>query len=186
MYTLALWRMHARVTHNLTPSLPPSPSLSLPLPPSPSLPPPQRSSGARFSGLLKNTVYKVRVMIPSNPSTSGPNGFSADWSTDSATASAHVLTITAPPCSSFACYPFVEAGVTGNVNEAGPGQGMAVGDYDGDGHLDIYVANYRGGNKLYKGVGDGTFTDVTATAGVGDDIPDSFYKDVSPSRGAKW
>jgi len=49
---------------------------------------------------------------------------------------------------------------------AGYGMGVAVGDYDNDGHEDLYVTAY-GGNKLYHNNGDGTFTDVTDKAGVG-------------------
>ena len=43
-------------------------------------------------------------------------------------------------------------------------------DYDNDGHLDIYCANYGPGakNVLYRNNGNGTFADVTDAAGVGD------------------
>ena len=44
-------------------------------------------------------------------------------------------------------------------------QGVAIGDYDNDGFVDIYVTNY-GDNVLYHNNRDGTFTDVTAIAGV--------------------
>jgi hypothetical protein len=47
----------------------------------------------------------------------------------------------------------------------GYGMGVAVGDYDNDGSEDVYVTNY-GANILYHNNGDGTFTDVTARAGV--------------------
>ncbi len=43
--------------------------------------------------------------------------------------------------------------------------GVAVGDYDNDGYLDLYVTAL-GPNILYRNNGDGTFRDVTATAGV--------------------
>jgi enediyne biosynthesis protein E4 len=54
-----------------------------------------------------------------------------------------------------------KAGVSGS----GYGQGVAVGDYDGDGFPDLYVTQY-GRNILYHNNGDGTFTDVTEKAGV--------------------
>jgi len=54
-----------------------------------------------------------------------------------------------------------KAGVAGG----GYGQGVAVGDYDGDGFPDIYLTQY-GRSILYHNNGDGTFSDVTAKAGV--------------------
>ncbi len=66
----------------------------------------------------------------------------------------------------------------------GTGAGAMFFDYDGDGHLDIYFVNgcwlrevndnrgrhLRGklSNQLYRNNGNGTFTDVTKKAGVGD------------------
>jgi hypothetical protein len=57
------------------------------------------------------------------------------------------------------------------------GSGLAWIDYDGDGNLDLYCVQSgdlapeghdQPGNKLYRNKGDGTFEDVTDTAGVGD------------------
>src|SRR5208283_2334187 len=46
------------------------------------------------------------------------------------------------------------------------GMGVAVGDFDNDGYPDLFVMGY-GRSILYRNNGDGTFTDVTAKAGVG-------------------
>ncbi|HEU5352149.1 MAG TPA: CRTAC1 family protein, partial [Terracidiphilus sp.] len=43
--------------------------------------------------------------------------------------------------------------------------GVAVGDYDNDGHPDLFVTGVHG-NTLYHNNGDGTFTDVTRQAGL--------------------
>jgi len=56
------------------------------------------------------------------------------------------------------------AGLT-NAGNGNYGMGVAVGDYDNDGNADLYVTSY-GKNILYHNNGDGTFTDVTAKAGV--------------------
>ena len=45
------------------------------------------------------------------------------------------------------------------------GVGCAVGDYDNDGYLDLFVANY-GHNQLYHNNGNGTFTDVAKKLGL--------------------
>ena len=43
---------------------------------------------------------------------------------------------------------------------------MAVADYDNDGRQDLYVTGYPG-SALFHNNGDGTFKNVTASAGVG-------------------
>ena len=58
------------------------------------------------------------------------------------------------------------------------GSGAAFADIDNDGDLDVYIVNIPGPfgvtprsparNALYRNNGDGTFTDITKTAGVGD------------------
>lgn len=55
-----------------------------------------------------------------------------------------------------------QAGVPGTAY----GIGCAAGDFDNDGHLDLYVTQFGKSNVLYRNNGDGTFTDITAKAGV--------------------
>jgi hypothetical protein len=57
----------------------------------------------------------------------------------------------------------------GVANAAGYGSGCTVADYDNDGDEDLYVTNF-GPSVLYRNNGDGTFTDVTAAAGVRDGL----------------
>jgi hypothetical protein len=47
------------------------------------------------------------------------------------------------------------------------GMGVAAGDFDNDGWIDLYVTAF-GSNALYRNQGDGTFADVTREAGVDD------------------
>ncbi len=63
---------------------------------------------------------------------------------------------------------FVDVTDEANLDDTGWGMGCAIGDYDNDGDLDIYITNY-GRNVLYDNRGDGTFVDVTEYAQVGDE-----------------
>ena len=45
--------------------------------------------------------------------------------------------------------------------------GCAFADIDNDGDPDLFVTTVRHGNRLFENVGDGTFRDITAQAGVG-------------------
>jgi hypothetical protein len=68
---------------------------------------------------------------------------------------------------------FTDVAVTAGAafNEDGreqAGMGTTVGDYNGDGHLDIFKTNFSDDTStLYRNNGDGTFTDATAAAGLG-------------------
>ena len=51
------------------------------------------------------------------------------------------------------------------LGDTGYGMGVAVGDIDNDGDLDVYLAN-DGPDALYRNNGDGTFTNITSSAGI--------------------
>ena len=61
---------------------------------------------------------------------------------------------------------FEDVTTAAGVGDPGYGMGCTAADYDGDGHVDLYVTNV-GANVLYRNLGDGSFADVTAEAGVG-------------------
>ena len=54
-----------------------------------------------------------------------------------------------------------KAGLIGH----GWGQGLCVGDFNGDGWLDLFVT-YYGKNVMFRNNGDGTFSDVTRASGL--------------------
>ena len=57
------------------------------------------------------------------------------------------------------------AGVEGNLKD----HGVAWGDFDNDGDIDLFVTNDGGGpTKLYRNSGNNTFTDISSSAGVED------------------
>jgi len=69
---------------------------------------------------------------------------------------------------------FEEVGYPSGValNENGreqAGMGLAIGDYDNDGHVDFHITNFSDdSNVLYHNDGDGNFTDMTFQAGLGE------------------
>jgi enediyne biosynthesis protein E4 len=60
---------------------------------------------------------------------------------------------------------FQDVSRTAGVEHSGWGQSVCVGDYNNDGHEDIFVT-YYGRNLLYRNNGDGTFTEVAEAVGV--------------------
>jgi tetratricopeptide (TPR) repeat protein len=64
---------------------------------------------------------------------------------------------------------FTDASVGSGLDDCVNGFAIAVGDYDNDGYPDLFVTRlgfFVGQGELYHNNGDGTFTDVTAKAGV--------------------
>ena len=74
---------------------------------------------------------------------------------------------------------FTDVSVTAGIPVVANSWGVAWGDYDNDGNLDAYVTNGDGAlhNPLMRNNGDGTFTDVSATA---------FTAPAGSSAGATW
>ena len=61
---------------------------------------------------------------------------------------------------------FEEVGAAAGVARVAFTKGATWGDYDNDGHPDLYVSNYGSANFLYRNRGDGTFEEVAEQAGV--------------------
>ncbi len=61
---------------------------------------------------------------------------------------------------------FTDVTEAAGLRGEGYGMGVATGDFNNDGFIDLFVTGL-GRNNLYRNNGDGTFTDVTDKAGVG-------------------
>ena len=61
---------------------------------------------------------------------------------------------------------FTEATAESGLGDTGWGLACATSDYDRDGDLDLFVANDVGPDMLYRNLGDGTFEDVSQSAGI--------------------
>jgi hypothetical protein len=59
---------------------------------------------------------------------------------------------------------FEDVTARSGLAQTGWGQGACTGDYDNDGHEDLFVSAY-GQDRMWRNKGDGTFEDVTAKAG---------------------
>ncbi|MCU1330221.1 MAG: repeat protein [Bryobacterales bacterium] len=64
---------------------------------------------------------------------------------------------------------FTDASVESGLDKCVNGFGITIGDYNNDGYPDVFVTRlgfYGGESQLFRNNGDGTFTDVTAHAGL--------------------
>ncbi|MCY3970249.1 MAG: CRTAC1 family protein [Acidobacteria bacterium] len=72
---------------------------------------------------------------------------------------------------------FVDVTEDSGIESTGYGMGVAAGDFDGDGRVDLYVTNL-GPNRLWRNLGNGRFEDVTAAADADDprwSVPAAFF-----------
>ncbi len=103
------------------------------------------------------------------------------WTTNTPTTYDVLWRNTGPPNYTFEDY----TALAGNVRDGYPSVAAGWGDYDNDGYIDLYVANYE--NENYNGWpdtfwhnnGNGTFTDVTSSSGINS-------IDSRPGRGVAW
>ncbi len=61
---------------------------------------------------------------------------------------------------------FVDVTEESGIRSLGYGMGVATGDYDNDGWVDLYITNL-GANQLWRNQRDGTFREVSSEVGVG-------------------
>jgi len=70
---------------------------------------------------------------------------------------------------------FTEIGEKAGLSKPTKGLGLAIADYDRDGHIDFFVANDSMMEFLYHSKGDGTFEDVALVSEVAVDIDGRTY-----------
>jgi hypothetical protein len=70
---------------------------------------------------------------------------------------------------------FTEVAQKVGLGKPGKGLGLAIADYDRDGHIDVFVANDSMAEFLYRNKGDGTFEDVGLDSEVAVDIDGRTY-----------
>jgi hypothetical protein len=61
---------------------------------------------------------------------------------------------------------FTEVTEKSGLHSPSPSIGGAWGDYNNDGYPDLFISSGMGRSQLYRNNGDGTFTDVSAEAGI--------------------
>jgi len=57
---------------------------------------------------------------------------------------------------------FADATAASGLGDTNDGAGLAFGDYDNDGDLDLYLANFGQANRLFRNEGGGVFVDATS------------------------
>ena len=61
---------------------------------------------------------------------------------------------------------FVDVTENSGLCSRGYGMGIAYGDIDNDGDVDVFITHFGAPNQLFRNNGDGTFSDITRAAGV--------------------
>jgi hypothetical protein len=61
---------------------------------------------------------------------------------------------------------FFDVGERAGVTNLGYTKGVTFGDYDADGHVDLYISNLHEPNRLYRNAGNGRFVDMAPKLGM--------------------
>ncbi|MDR3775135.1 MAG: CRTAC1 family protein [Terracidiphilus sp.] len=139
-------------------------------------PPIRMVNGARTAGLdfvLRNGAMGRKYQVETLPGGLGVIDFDGDgWPDLFCTNGASLPDLTKPgPEYWNRLYrnnrdgTFSDVTAKAGLQGEGYAMGVAVGDYNDDGHEDLFVAGVHG-NRLYRNNGDSTFTDVTRAAGL--------------------
>ena len=149
----------------------------VPAPPASLAPSPIRfvegASAAGLDFLLRNGAAGRRYQVETLPGGLGVIDFDGDgWPDLFCTNGAHLpeLTKTGPEFWNRLYRnnrdgTFSDVTARAGLQGVGYSMGVAVADYNNDGHEDLFVAGVHG-NRLYRNNGNGTFSDVTQDAGL--------------------
>mgnify|MGYP001825850572 FL=1 len=91
-------------------------------------------------------------------------------------------TIAALPIQVTAAIQFTDVTADSGINYVGESWGSAWGDFNDDGHPDLWTSNHNSCPSLYLNQGDGTFTDILLQV-ISDDLCDHTWLD---SHGTAW
>ena len=114
------------------------------------------------------TDGRVDVGIPWQPGDPEP-GF-VEVGAAAGVAYLHGQVTTPPNCLIDAIDPNLPGGFCSPERYSG---GVAAADFDGDGLIDLYATRATGTDFLFKNMGDGTFMDVAAAVGLGEQLATS-------------
>lgn len=63
-------------------------------------------------------------------------------------------------------FSFTDVATPAHIAAIGKGTGPTIGDFDGDDRLDVFLSFYGEENRLYRNMGDQSFQEVSASAGI--------------------
>jgi len=123
-------------------------------------------------GVFRDVTHDVGLAEPAYPSQAACWGdFDADGDLDLYVVNESRVEI-GPPVGDFPAQlyrndggRFTDVAAAAGVTNDRYAKGVAAGDFDNDGDLDLYVSNV-GRNRLYRNRGDGTFEDIAEELGV--------------------